>query len=174
MIKKFTLLLAAVLAFCVQPSAQLDETDTGSIIKASYIYNFAKLVDWTETKSDPQLVVSVLGDSNLYKQLVKRYAGKQIGNQTVEIKMIAEVSGTTKAHILFVPRKKKDVLGTICSHMAGKNTLVISETPDGLSEGAVINFVTVSNNLKFEINESNAASQKLVIGNTLKSLAVNK
>lgn len=168
---KFTLIIAGLLLFTVQANAQLDETDTGSIIKASYIYNFAKLVDWTESKSDPELKVCILGDSNLYKQLVKRYAGKKIGDQTVQVKLILEENDFNDIHILFVPRNKEDLLAAIAGKLEGKNTLLISENDGSLDKGAVINFITVNNNLKFEINEANAAAHKLIIGSTLKSLA---
>jgi len=137
----------------------------------SYIYNFAKLVDWTESKSDPELKVCILGDSNLYKQLVKRYAGKKIGNQTVQVKLILEENDFDGIHILFVSRKKKDLIDLIAKKLIGKNTLLISENDGSLDKGAVINFITVNNNLKFEINETNATSHNLIIGSTLKSLA---
>jgi len=169
--RKFTLLIAGILLFSVQTKAQLDETDTGSIIKASYIYNFAKLVDWTESKTDPQLTICILGDANLYKQLVKRYAGKKIGDQTVEVKLLLEENEFDGIHILFVPRKQKALLSGISGKLDGKNTLLISEIDGALTQGSVINFITVNNNLKFEINEANATTHNLIIGSTLKSLA---
>jgi hypothetical protein len=168
---RLTLLLACFLLFSVQSKAQLDETDTGSIIKASYIYNFAKLVVWTESKTDPELTICILRDSHLYKQLVKRYAGKKIGNQTVEVKLLLEENDFDGMHILFVPRKQKDHLGKIAGKLAGKNTLLISESDGALAKGSVINFITVNNNLKFEISEENGAAHKLIIGSTLVSLA---
>ncbi len=172
--RKLILIFAGILLFSVQTNAQLDETDTGSIIKASYIYNFAKLVEWTETSSAPELKIDILGDVNLYKQLVKRYAGKKIGNQTVEVKLIMEISDAEGIHILFVSRKHASLLPTISKKLQGKNTLLITEIEDALTKGSVINFISVNNNLKFEINETNASAHNLIIGSTLKSLAENK
>ena len=172
--RKLILIFAGILLFSVQTKAQLDEIDTGSIIKASYIYNFAKLIEWTETKSTPELKIDILGDVNLYKQLVKRYAGKKIGNQTVEVKLIMEISDAQGIHILFVSRKHANLLSDISKKLQGKNTLLITEMDGALTKGSTINFIAVNNNLKFEINETNATAHNLIIGSTLKSLAENK
>lgn len=51
------------------------------------------------------------------------------------------------------------------------HTLVIAEHPDGIKNGATLNFVVIDNQLKFEVGETNASDYGLTIGITLKSLA---
>lgn len=150
---------------------QLVEKDTGAMIKASYIYNFAKLVGWPESRKKGNFSIGVLGDASLYQQLITKYSGKQIAGQPIEIMQMADPENLSKPHILFVSRKHNDQLDVISKQLARTNTMVITESDKGLAQGASLNFVVVENVLKFEISEANAAAHKLIIGTTLKSLA---
>jgi hypothetical protein len=49
--------------------------------------------------------------------------------------------------------------------------LIISDYPQALSEGAVVNFVSANNTLKYEISLVNAKKHGLDVGLTLKQLA---
>jgi hypothetical protein len=152
-------------------SVQLRDENTPAIIKASFVYNFAKLVGWPDKKSDGNFTIGILGEANLYKQIVEKYSGKQIGNQPIEIVQLLSAEHMPDLHILFISRKSSDVTSTIITKMSKDHTMIITEDDAGLNGGATLNFVVVDNQQKFEISEANATSQGLTIGMTLKSLA---
>lgn len=154
-------------------NTQLDEKDTNSMIKANYLYNFAKLVGWPEKKSKGNFVIGILGDPSLYQQMIKRYSDKSIGNQPIEIVQLLGTDRLTEMHMLFVSRTKSGETEAVVKETMKANTMVVTESDSGLSHGSVINIVVVDNRLKFDINETNAGSRELVIANTLKSLANN-
>lgn len=170
---KRLIILSAILCLFTSSveEVQLDEKNTNAMMKASYVYNFAKLVSWPEKKAKGNFTIGVLGDPDLYQQLIKKYSGKQIGNQAIEIIQLLGVAQMPDMHILFISRKLSEHTGTIVTRMEKENSMLITEYTSGLSEGATLNFVVVDNQLKFEINESNAAGHGLIIGSTLKSLA---
>lgn len=150
---------------------QLNERNTPAIIKASYIYNFAKLISWPEKVTKGNFIIGVLGDPDLYKQIVEKYSGKQIGSQSIEVIQLLGHEQLPKTHMLFVSRSMSDKVQEISNQLNKTSSLLISERDNGLSLGAVINFVVVDNQQKFEISESNAGAHELTIGTTLKSLA---
>ena len=152
-------------------SVQLRNENTPAIIKASFVYNFAKLVGWPDKKSDGNFTIGILGEANLYKQIVEKYSGKQIGNQTIEIVQLLSPEQMPDLHILFISRATSDVTPTVSAKLNKNHTMIITEDDTGLSNGATLNFVVVDNQQKFEISETNAATQGLTIGMTLKSLA---
>jgi len=153
---------------------QLVEKDTGSMIKASYIYNFGKLVSWPESQSKGNFTIGILGDPSLYQQLITKYSGKKYGSQAIEIVQMVNAEKLGKPQILFVSRKNNEQLEAISKELAKSSTLLISEFEKGLEKGATLNFVVVDNQVKFEISEPNAAAHKLTVGSTLKSLAHNR
>ena len=150
---------------------QLQEKNTPAIIKASYVYNFAKLVGWPDNKSKGSFTIGILGDPDLYKQIVEKYSGKRIGNQSIEIVQLLGIDQLPEMHILFISRQMSLKTAQIAQSVDKNNTMIITESEAGLREGATLNFVVVDNLQKFEISVTNAEKHGLTIGSTLKSLA---
>lgn len=148
------------------------DKDTTAIIQASYIYNIAKLVEWRQPamRTGP-FVIGVLGSGNLYQELVKKYATRSIGKQPIEVRKLPETQEVDRCHILFVPEEDRALLPGIMKQANARSTLVITDFPDALSSGAVVNFVTAKNTLKYEISVVNADKQNIDVGLTLKQLA---
>jgi hypothetical protein len=148
------------------------DKDTTAIVQASYIYNIAKLVEWKEPalKTGP-FIISVLGSSNLYQELVKKYSTKSIGKQAIEVRKLARTAEVDKCHILFVGQSELSLLPAILKGIEKQSTLLITEYPDALEDGSIVNFVRVNNTVKYEISVVNARKHKLEVGSTLVQLA---
>ncbi len=148
------------------------DKDTTAIVQASYIYNIAKLVEWKDPslKAGP-FVISVLGSSNLYQELVKKYSTKSIGKQAIEVRKLAHSAEIDKCHILFVGQSELSLLSAILKGLDKQSTLLITEYPDALEDGSIVNFVRVNNTVKYEISVVNARKHKLEVGSTLVQLA---
>ncbi len=172
--KRLLTLATAIFFLCSwSDTIQLQEKNTPAIIKASYVYNFAKMVGWPDKKAKGNFTIGILGDPDLYKQIVEKYSGKTIGNQSIEIVQLLGVEQMPEMHILFISRHMSNKTKQISSEVNKENTMVITEDINGLSSGATLNFVVIDNLQKFEISEPNATAQGLTIGSTLKSLAHN-
>ena len=163
-------LLPLVLASASDPREA--DKDTTAIVQASYIYNIAKLVEWKDPaqKSGP-FIISVLGSSNLYQELVKKYASKSIGMQAIEVRKLARTTEVERCHILFVGQSELAMLPALYKKLEKQSTLLVTEYPDAMEDGAVVNFVRVANTLKYEISVVNARKHKLEVGSTLVQLA---
>lgn len=148
------------------------DKDTTAIVQASYIYNISKLVEWKEPsmKNGP-FIISVLGSSNLYQELVKKYAEKSIGKQPIEVRKLPRSADIELCHVLFVAHSELTLLPAIHKNLDKRSTLVITEYPDALEDGSVVNFVRVDNTVKYEISLVNARKHKLEVGSTLVQLA---
>jgi len=152
---------------------RFDEKDTSAMIKASYIYNFAKLIDWPVEQKRGNFVIGVMGGSSMYQQLVTKYNGKVIGSQPIEIRKISNANNFSVCHVLFIDHDHSGVLGEVIPQITNQNTLLITHCSGGLNRGAAINFVVVEDMLKFELSVSNAEQRGLFVGSTLKSLALH-
>lgn len=164
------LLLAAVL-FGGATQREPDK-DTTAIIQASYIYNIAKLVEWREpAMRQGPFIIGVLGSDNLYQELVNKYATRSIGRQPIEVRKLPEMPEVDRCHILFVPSADKGLLASILKQESTRSTLIITDFPDALANGAVVNFITAKNTLKYEISLVNASKHRIDVGLTLRQLA---
>jgi hypothetical protein len=164
-------LLLVPLLFAATDPREADK-DTTAIVQASYIYNIAKLVDWKDPgMKSGTFVISVLGSSNLYQELVKKYAQKSIGKQAIEVRKLPRSAEVGTCHVLFVARDELALLPAIRKTIADRNTLLVTDYPDALEDGSVVNFVVVDNVVKYEISLPNARKHRLEVGSTLVQLA---
>lgn len=174
--KKLVLLIFLSVFLIQHGKSQLDEKDTPNIIRATLLYNFAKLVSWPDDKKDGDFVIAVLETPKLTVQLSKKYSGRKVGDQPIVISAptVDELEQANDIHIVYIPEILTESLVEIITKLEKKNVLVVSEITDGTLSGATINFYTDENMIKYEYDENNATKQDLKIGVTLKSLGTPK
>ena len=148
-----------------------DAKDANARLKALYLYNFARNVDWPTDYKSGNFVIGVVGSTQVYNKLVELYSSKSIGSQPIEIKQFASVSAIGKCHLLYVPLEQQDKLNEVLKRQNKSSSLIVTESDGALGDGAVINFLVVDNKLKYELNKKDAARRKLVIGENLVNLA---
>jgi hypothetical protein len=158
-------------AFSFQQSPEIKDTDTSAIIKAAYIYNFAKLIDWPSANKEGNFIIGVYGTTNVYKALINKYSAKRIGKQDIEIKKLSESPEVGSVHVLFIAQSNIQNLDAILYNLEYEPVLIITESDGAIDGGSVINFLIIKNSLKFELNISEAKNRQLIIGSRLKDLA---
>lgn len=146
-------------------------------VKAAFIYNFTKFVEWEEMEETPTtFVIGVIGESQIYKPLLELAATKTINNKKIEVMKCNAVNPTDcKCQILFVPEsvKGKDFLKFLTELNDTKNILIISESNGFLNNGSAINFLVIENHIKFEINIGSLNKYNLKASSQLLKLATN-
>jgi len=169
------LLLIALFVSTVAYSQQVPEfegKDTGAMVKAFYLYHFAKLVDWPDEYKKGNFVISVMGGGSLHQELVKKYNTKQIGSQQIEIRKLSKTLNISQCHMLFIGSEYAAFLPQITESMKNLPTLIVGEAKGALNKGVAVNFVVEDSNLQFELDVANATQRNLYVGTTLKSLAI--
>ena len=163
-----SLLLLGVSAYA-QPST--DFKATNARLKALYIYNFAKKVDWPAEYKTGNFVIGVVGSDDVYDKLVQLYSSKSIASQPIEIKRFESATAIDRCHLLYVPEKQHGAIAEIVKNVGKNSSLIVTEKDGGIEDGAVINFIIKDSKLKYELNNKTAASRKLLIGTDLQHLA---
>jgi hypothetical protein len=166
---KILLLLAVSLATVSQLRAQQEINYT---VHANIIYRFTKYVDWPADKKTGDFVIGIVGDTPLYDELKTFVSNKKAGIQKIVITRVPPAAPAFFCHILFISDDESDSIKKIVARMTGVPTLIISET-DGLAyRGSCINFTTVHEKLKLEINKNNLDQRHLGIATELLNLGV--
>lgn len=167
------LLLTPFLLFATVPQQPREaEKDTTAILQANYLYNIAKLVEWKDQgMREGNFVIGIIGNANLYQELIKQYSTRTIGKQPIEVRKLPRSAEVERCHILFVGRGDLALLPEVYKRMEKQPTMVVTEYSGALDDGAVVNFVKVQNLLKYEMSLHNAQKHGLVMGLTLKNLA---
>ena len=160
-------------------------------IKAAFLYNFIKFVDWPEESAvadDEAVVMGIIGKDPFGDAFEPVRNKKVKGNDTIikyyqgfkELKKIEEddsseyeiiVTELRKCHLLFICSSEKDNLVDILNLVKSYNVLTVGETPGMLEANGIINFLLEENKVRFEINLNAARDSKLTIRSQLLRLA---
>lgn len=168
--KKIAIILVALLTF--SSGFKLDDAvDTNSKMKAIFIMNFTKLVEWPQAYREGNFVVGVVGESPLFQELSKMAKTKKVANQTLEIKKFDSSGDISKCHILYVSQNSKDDISDVLKQVKTNSTLIITEQQGFVDKGAGINFIIKDNRQKFELNKKNVEKYKLKVSSNLEALA---
>jgi len=140
-------------------------------LKALYIYNFTKYIDWLPSTMDDEFVIGVFGSSPIVKPLIELAGTKTVKGKKIVIRQFYSPSDIRFAHIIFISQKSSYPLSAVLSRVS-KGTLTVCEREGAADEGAAINFVIVNNKLKFEANIQSIASAALKASSELLKLAI--
>jgi hypothetical protein len=138
-------------------------------VKAAYLANFARFVEWPAAAAAGPLVICVAGTNPFGMVLEETIAGETVNGRALAVRAI-DVPDPS-CHVLFVPR----TVGAgpyIRSALTGSiPTLTVGETPAFIDAGGLVNFVREGNNVRFEIDAGAASRAGLRISSRLLRLA---
>lgn len=170
----FFLLGLALLTPVLQGRAQAPPA-TEYQLKAAYLWNFAKFIDWPATaftNDTSPFVMGVLGDNPFGSDLELTVRGKQINTHPITVKPRVTLAEARQCHILFVSTSETNRLAEIFQSLSGTSVLTVGETGQFTEKGGMINFVFEDKKIRFQINDDAAKSASLKISSKLLSLAV--
>ena len=147
--------------------------DTNSRIKAVFILNFTKLIEWPKAYRSGNFVVGVIGETPLYSELSKMSRVKKVANQSLSIAKFKSVNDIAKCHILYVTKEQSSKIKEVLKQVKNNSTLIVTEQSGLVDRGAGINFVVKDNRQKFELNKTNVEKYKLKVSSNLETLAVS-
>jgi hypothetical protein len=169
-------LLASVVTFAANASAQdLSPADSSEyLIKAGYIYNFAKLVEWPSSaarKGQP-IVIGVLGNDAFATVLNRVVDGKKIDDRPFLVKRLKNKEfRDCGCQILFVAAADAARTDEIVQFQSTASVLTIAEAPDFAKRGGIIALILEDSKVRFMVNVDAAAQAALNISSRLLALA---
>ena len=105
------LIIAMLMMLLAQaPHAWTQDSEQSSeyLIKAGYIYNFAKLVEWPASafaQPDSPIVIGIVGTDPFGPIIDKVLEGKKVNGHAFVIKRLKPTADVKECHILFIVRR---------------------------------------------------------------------
>ena len=144
--------------------------NTNAKIKATFIYNFTRYIEWPAEAQKGSFEIGVLGKTPLYTELVQMSKKTTRGTQPFVITNCTSAATLSACHMVFVSKASSAQLDEIVEKFKGKSTLIISEK-EGLIQKGDINFIIVDNKQGFEVNKANIAGHGLSMASRLQAFA---
>jgi hypothetical protein len=155
--------LAAATAFTMAAAAQ--DRPLEYRVKAAYLYNFVKFVEWPEPPA--RITICVAGANPFGDLLSDLVRNERVRGIPLEARVIADPD--SGCHVLFVPSGitpqpfLRPTLNT--------PTLTVGETPGFIEQGGIVRFYQDGANVRFEISREAADRRRLRISARLLQLA---
>ena len=143
-------------------------------IKAAFLFNFAKFVDWppeTFPETNSPIVIGVLGKNVFGKDLENTIRDKTVNNHHFEFVAVTSAKEAIRCHILFISPSEKDNVKKIVDSLHNASVLTVSETDEFIKAGGMVNFVIQDDKVRFQISDDAAKKAGLRISSKLLSLA---
>lgn len=169
------LVLGWLLLWGARPACAQEPQPSEYQLKAAFLYNFAKFVEWPASalpQNDSPFIIGILGENPFNDDLRKTVAGKKILAHPITVVPLPNITAATNCHILFISPSEKNRLPEIFRILDQASVLTVSETDRFTQAGGIINFTREGNKIRFEISDDAAKRAGLKISSKLLSLAV--
>lgn len=169
------LLLVCELLICCLANAEESSSNTTEeySIKAAFIFNFAKFIDWpadTFTSSTAPLHICLFG-RNTFGSAFDLVRHKKVQGREIQITIVADEPDFKICQILFIGIGEDAQLTRIFDTLSRSPILTIGDRRNFARIGGMINLVLVDNKVHFEINTNAARKANLRISSKLLNLA---
>jgi hypothetical protein len=145
-----------------------------SKLKAAFIYNFAKFVEWPPSSgndtTDQMLVIGIFGYDLVVKELMA-IEGKTVKGKKLCVKTLSNTKQINDCNVIFISASEENNLIAILNTLKNKEILTVSDINNFIEKGGIIGFVKVENKIRFDINLKAAEESNLKIRSDLLSLA---
>ena len=142
-------------------------------IKAAYLLNFARFVEWPQVAADASaaVIIGVLGHDSMTTALEATVRGKTIHGRPIRIKQFPALDQIDRCDILFVPRSEARKLRSMLADLSGRPILTVGDASGFLGDGGIIEFQLIDDTLRFSINIGSADRSGLKISSELLRVA---
>ena len=171
MMKKWLYLIIVILSLTGFSRGNQTEAEEYNL-KAAFIYNFTKFIDWDSFIPGNEFIIGVVDPSPIYEPLAAIAKTKTVNNKKIIIRHYRKLDEISLCHVLFISRNTSLLLDDILAKTAVKGMLIISEKTGYAKQGTAINFVVVNNKLKFEVNTKAINSAGVTASSQLLKLAI--
>lgn len=149
-----------------------DSAEVETRVKAAFIYNFARFVEWPSRSGGGPVRIGVMGHGDLSGPLEEVVRGKSVGGRPIRVTPVGNASEAELCEILLIERSESKRAGEIAQALAGKPVLTVSDDENGSKEGIMIAFQLVDESVRFQINQDVAERAGLKISSQLLKVAI--
>lgn len=142
-------------------------------VKAAYLSHFGSYVEWPASRgADRSITIGVIGDRAILSELRLLLQGNPAQERRMQVRSVSTQDDLEDVHILYVGNTLRSFPHRLIEEAREKSVLVITDIPDGLERGGMINFVLDRRRVRFEISRTAAERAKLKLSSRLLAVAI--
>lgn len=143
-------------------------------IKAAFLYNFTKFVEWPEAKfaaTNSPIVIGVLGRNPFGAALAETVRDRKVNGREIQVRQVNTVAEVRGLHVLFLGAAEPNGFEVLEAAVKEGAVLGVGESETFLQRGGTIRFVLEEDKVRFEVDLNSAERAQLKISAQLLKLA---
>lgn len=167
--------LAALLLLVTSTIAWAQDNPTVEYqVKAAFLYNFAKFVEWPPdvfANEKSPITLCVLGKDPFGRALDDVLQGKMINGREFLIRRTNDLAALKTCQLAFVSEAEIKRLSEIIKNLQGSSALLVGESEGFAERGGQIQFFLEDKKLRFSVNLDAVQRTRLKVSSKLLALA---
>ncbi len=166
--------IAVGLALAAATAAAQDApTATENEVKAAYLLNFTRYVEWPAgafTGADSPIVICVVGSDPFGAALDEVVHDRHVARRPIEVRRLTAPTADAGCHVAFLAGGEAE-LARAARAWRSRPVLMVGDVPGFAAKGGTIGFVPADETIRFEINADAARRTGLRISSRVMTLA---
>jgi hypothetical protein len=143
-------------------------------VKAAYLFNFLKFVEWPDDPgADPhgKWVVGFVGETPIGGELTRLVEGKNVLGRDLQVKNFQTTDNLRACHILFISESEKKRLPAILTVLRGSSVLTVADMDNFIGSGGMVQFVVEDARVRVAIDVGATTRARLKVSSKLLLIA---
>jgi hypothetical protein len=165
------IVLTALMACTPVFSQADDQLVTEYRIKAAFLYNFSRFVEWPEEiQQSDRFTVCVLG-IDPFGDVIDSLAGKAVHDKQLVILRLTGRAVAGECRVVYISDSESGRINSILASLENRPVLTVSDSAAFAEKGGMIRLKLVDKKVRFDINNDAAQRAGLNISSKLLELA---
>jgi YfiR/HmsC-like len=143
---------------------------TEAQVKAAFLFNFGKYVTWPRVTGDT-FSICVLGQDPFGEALDSIVSGETLNGKPADVRRIRGAQEASTCQIVFISSSQETHLQSTLVELAKYPALTVSDIPDFVQHGGMIQFVDEDDRVRFTVNLAAAQKAGFVVSSELLKVA---
>jgi hypothetical protein len=139
-------------------------------VKAVFLFNFARFVDWpavTFVSSTEPFALCVYGEDPFGADLDAVVRGETVGGRPMVVRRLSSLPQAGQCQIVFIAGSAADELESVVAALGGRAVLTVSDVEGAARRGAMIRMLTVNGKIRLRINLEAVRAARLTVSSNL-------
>lgn len=124
-------------------------------VKAAYLFNFGKFIRLQPadaTTRPASFDICIVGQDPMGRALDEVTSNERLDERPVRVLRVKQAQDARRCSVVYVSSEEGKRIAADLDALRGSDALTVSDSPDFLRSGGMIQFVTLGNRIRFAIN----------------------
>jgi hypothetical protein len=166
-----------ILLFCMIAAFAYPESKVSEYaVKAAYLFNFGKFVRFAPSdavNNRQSFDLCIVGEDPLGHTLDDLTANERLDSKPVRVVRVKSATEARACAIAYISSSEGARVAADVEALRGQPVLTVSDDPNFLQHGGMIQFVTIESHVRFAVNLNAARNAQLALSSELLKVAIS-